>query len=254
MTTSHPEVIFFDVGDTLIRAHPSWAGVYREGLADVGIQATEKDLERALLHETQAGAWWNIEDPFDPTEENSWERIRDFDLAVLARMGLTDIDEGAIRAIEGAFSRRSAWYVFPDVVPCLDAVAAAGIRMGVISNFVWGGPELIHALELSSHFEGLTVSARVGFQKPHRGIFEHALSQLHVAPDRAWHVGDSYKADVVGARRLGITPLLIDRYGGADPARVREEHEDPDLTILSDLYDLLEVLGLERPASTLSPA
>ncbi len=253
MTLPRPEVIFFDVGDTLIRAHPSWAGVYREGLAEFGIEATETDLERALLEETKAGAWWNIDDPFEPTEESSWERIKAFDLAVLARLGMTDLDDGAIRAIEGVFARRSAWYVFPDVVPSLDAIQAEGIRMGIISNFVWGGVELIHALELARHFDGLTVSARVGFQKPHRGIFEHALEQLRVAPERAWHIGDSYKADVVGARRLGITPVLIDRYGG-DPARVRQEHDDPDVTVVSDLYDLLELLGLERPASTLSPA
>jgi putative hydrolase of the HAD superfamily len=248
-----PEVIFFDVGDTLIRAHPSWAGIYRQGLADFGISATEKDLERALLEETQAGAWWNMEEPFEPTPENSWERIKAFDLAVLARLGMTDLDEGAIRSIEDAFARRSAWYVFPDVVPSLDAIAATGIRMGVISNFVWGGPELIHALELSRHFEALIVSARVGFQKPHRGIFEHALAQLNVGAEKAWHVGDSFKADVEGARRLGISAILIDRYGG-DPARVRDEREDPDLAVVSDLYDLLEILGLERPASTLSPA
>jgi putative hydrolase of the HAD superfamily len=253
VTIEHPEVIFFDVGDTLIRAHPSWAGVYREALAEFGIEVSEKDLERALLEETSAGAWWSLEDAFDPTEANSWERIKAFDLAVLARLGMTDIDEGAIRSIEGAFARRSAWYVFPDVVPSLDTLAAAGIRMGVISNFVWGAPELIHSLELARHFEALTVSARVGYQKPHKGIFEHALEQLHVAPERAMHVGDSYRADVVGARRLGITPLLIDRYGG-DPARVREEHDEPDLPVLTDLYDLLELLGLERPAGTLAPA
>jgi len=248
-----PKVIFFDVGDTLIRAHPSWAGVYREGLAEVGISATEKDLERALLEETQAGAWWNLEDSFEPTEQSSWERIKNFDLAVLARMGLADLDEGVIRTIENAFARRSAWYVYPDVSPSLDALEAVGIRMGVISNFVWGGPELIHALELSRHFEALTVSARVGFQKPHRGIFEHALSQLKVAPERAWHIGDSYKADVEGARRMGITPVLIDRHGG-DPARVREERGDPDLAVVSDLYDLLDLLGIERPANTFAPA
>src|SRR6187401_1298204 len=119
-----PEVIFFDVGDTLIRAHPSWAGVYREGLAEVGIAATEKDLERALLEETQAGAWWNLEDSFEPTEQSSWERIKNFDLAVLARMGLADLDEGVIRTIENAFARRSAWYVYPDVSPSLDALEA----------------------------------------------------------------------------------------------------------------------------------
>jgi FMN phosphatase YigB (HAD superfamily) len=119
VSTELPEVIFFDVGDTLIRAHPSWAGVYREGLAEVGIEASEKDLERALLEETQAGAWWTLEDPFEPTEENSWERIKDFDLAVLARLGLTGLDESAIRSIENAFARRSAWYVYPDVAPSL---------------------------------------------------------------------------------------------------------------------------------------
>jgi putative hydrolase of the HAD superfamily len=251
--SDRPDVIFFDVGDTLIRAHPSWAGVYRDGLAEFGIDATEKDLERALLEETQAGAWWNIEDPFDPTPESSWERIKAFDVAVLARLGFTDLDEAAIRSIENAFARRSAWYVFPDVSGSLDALAKEGIRMGVISNFVWGGPELIHALELSRHFEALTVSARVGFQKPHRGIFEHALAQLNVAPEYAWHIGDSYNADVEGARRMGITPVLIDRHGG-DPARIREERNDPDLAVVSDLYELLALLGIERPAGTLAPA
>ena len=47
--TKRPEVVFLDVGDTLIRAHPSWAGVYRRGLLEAGIDVPEKDLEHALL-------------------------------------------------------------------------------------------------------------------------------------------------------------------------------------------------------------
>ena len=250
---ARPEVIFFDVGDTLIRAHPSWAGVYREGLLEFGIEATEEDLERALLEETKAGAWWLTEDPFEPTEENSYARIKRFDLAVLARIGLTDVDDRAIRRIEAAFSRRSAWYVFPDVMPVLDTLRAADFRMGVISNFVWGGPELIHALDLAGHFDSLTVSARVGFQKPHRGIFQHALDSLGVAPEHALHIGDSYPADIVGARQVGIDAVLIDR-GGGDPARLRDKHEDPDLTVVGDLYGLLDLLGIERPTVTPEPA
>jgi len=50
---------------------------------------------------------------------------------------------------------------------------------------------------------------------------------------------------------MGIGAALIDRTG-ADPASVREEHDDPDLTVVTDLFDLLDLLGLERPA--LSPA
>ena len=246
---ARPQAIFFDVGDTLIRAHPSWAGVYRDGLAEFGIELSENELERALLEETQSGAWWNIEDPFEPTEQNSWDRIKAFDLAVLARIGIKDGDEAAIRSIEAAFARRSAWYVFDDVIPALDVLRSAGFRMGVISNFVWGGPELIHDLELASHFDSLTVSARVGFQKPHQGIFQHALDSLRVEPQNALHVGDSYRADVFGARRMGITAVLIDRRGG-DAARIREEHDDPDLVVIHDLYELLDLLGIERPVNT----
>ena len=73
---------------------------------------------------------------------------------------------------------------------------AAGMRLCVISNFVWGAPELIHDLELARHFEQLVISARVGFQKPNPGIFRHALEPMNVEPERAMHVGDSYRADM----------------------------------------------------------
>lgn len=246
-----PDVLFLDVGDTLIRAHPSWAGVYRQGLLECDIDVSEKDLERALLHEMQAGPWWLSEDPFEPTEQNSWTRIVEFDSAVLARVGHSDLDEGVFRRIEDAFARRSAWYVYPDVMPALDALRGAGLRLCVISNFVWGAPELIHDLDLASHFEALVISARVGFQKPNQGIFQHALDAMRVEPSKALHVGDSYRADVIGARRMGIGAVLIDRSGN-DPARARDEHADPDLPVVTDLFELLDLLSIERPA--ISPA
>jgi putative hydrolase of the HAD superfamily len=243
-----PEVVFLDVGDTLIRAHPSWAGVYRQGLLEAGIDIAEKDLERALLQESQAGGWWLDETPFEPTEANSFATVMAFDAAVLARVGQPPLSEPVFRRIEDAFARRSAWYVYPDVLPALDALNRAGIRLCVISNFVWGAPELIHDLELARHFEALVISARVGFQKPNPGIFRHALAQMRVAPEQAMHVGDSYLADVMGARRLGMRGALIAR-GASDPARLREEHSDPDLVVLADLNELLDLLGIERPAA-----
>lgn len=247
MTLGRPETIFFDVGDTLIRADPSWAAVYREGLLEFGIDVSEAELERALLEETQADPWWLSEDPFDATPENSYARIVEFDSAVLRRVGHSELHDDAFRRIEDAFARRSAWHVFPDVVPSLVVVRDAGIRMGVISNFVWGGVELIHDLELASHFESLTISARVGFQKPHEGIFRHALNSLDAKPETSWHIGDSYRADIFGGRRAGLTAVMIER-GGTDPVRLRQERDDPDLLVIHDLYELLDLLGLERPA------
>ncbi|CAN5662964.1 HAD family hydrolase [soil metagenome] len=242
-----PDVVFLDVGDTLVRAHPSWAAVYRQGLTDCGIEVGEEELEAALLEETKHGGWWLTEHPFDPTEEESFARIKQFDSLVLARLGHPDLPDDAFRAIEAAFARRAAWHVYPDVEPAVRALRDAGLRLAVISNWVWGGPELMHDLELARHFEVLVISARVGFQKPHEGIFRLALERMRVEPARAVHVGDSYAADVLGARRVGIAPVLIDRQA-ADFARVRDERSDPDLPIVRDLFELLDLMGVDRPA------
>jgi putative hydrolase of the HAD superfamily len=247
-----PEVLFLDVGDTLIRAHPSWAGVYAIGLAEAGIDVDEQALETALREATQTGAW-SFEGPFEATAEASFERIKEFDAGVLAALGHPDLPDEVFQLIESAFERRSSWFVFPDVQPVVEALAAAGIRMAIVSNWLWGAPELLHDLELARHFETLVISARVGYQKPHAGIFEHALEQMVVAPARAMHVGDNYQADVIGARKLGITPVLIDRRS-EDPARVRDENSDPDLLVIRDLFELLDLLAIPRPATALRTA
>ena len=98
---ARPEVLFLDVGDTLIRAHPSWAGVYRQGLLESGIDIAEKDLERALLQETQAGGWWLDETPFEPSEAKSFATVVAFDAAVLARLGHADLADGRLPADRG---------------------------------------------------------------------------------------------------------------------------------------------------------
>ena len=242
-----PQVLFFDLGDTLIRAHPSWAGVYRLGLVDAGIEADEAELEQALRDASQAGGW-ALDGPFEATEEASFERVKQFDAAVLASLGYPGLPDEVFRRVEAAFLARSAWYVFPDVLPAIEALDAAGVRMAVISNWLWGGHELLHSLELARHFEALVISARVGFNKPHPGIFAHALAAMQVAPVDAVHVGDSYGADVVGARGVGITPVLIDRRQ-PDKARVREEYDDPDLPVIGDLLELLDLLGVARPVA-----
>jgi putative hydrolase of the HAD superfamily len=247
-----PDVLFLDVGDTLIRAHPSWAGVYRSGLAEAGIEVAEDELETALRNATQSGSW-SFEGPFEATAEASFERVKEFDAGVLAALGHPNLADDVFRLIESAFDRRSSWFVFPDVPPAVEALAAAGVRMAVVSNWLWGAPELFHDLELACHFEALIISAHVGYQKPHAGIFEHALERMGVDPPRAVHVGDNYRVDVVGARRLGITPVLIDRRSD-DPARVRDENNDPDLPVIRDLFELLDLLAVPRPVAALRPA
>jgi REG-2-like HAD superfamily hydrolase len=241
-----PSVVFLDVGDTLVRAHPSWAAVYLRVLAAHGVHVDEAALREALdrVFRTVDMA---VEGPFEASEEVSFQRLVAFDSRVLAELGHPPQPESFYRSLESEFALASTWWVFDDVVPSLRALQDAGLRLAVISNWSWALPELLHTLELTSHFEGLVTSARVGYEKPHRGIFEHALDLMAVAPGDAVHVGDSVRADIGGARGVGISPVLIARHG--HPHAPPAAGPDPDVPVIADLYGLLDLLGIARPAS-----
>jgi putative hydrolase of the HAD superfamily len=107
--------------------------------------------------------------------------------------------------------------VFPDVLPALEALKARGLIVGAVSNWAWQLPELLDALGLGRFMDFVAVSARVGYDKPHPGIFEWALGQAGVPADTVLHVGDHLDADVAGARGVGIDAVLVDRRGRYDP-------------------------------------
>lgn len=240
-----PEVVFLDLGDTLVRAHPSWADVYALTFPEFGIQIDPDAFHRAFEEVFAEG---EDEGPFEPTAEASYRRLVQLDGRVFAKLGHADLPEAFYRRVEQVFSRRSSWWIFPDVIPALEAIHAAGIRLAVISNWSWQAPELLHDLELARHFEGLVVSAHVGYLKPHPQIFEHALQLMRVAPHVSIHVGDSVRSDVEGARAAGISPVLIDRHTHSH-AGDGERRAPANVPLIHDLFGLLDLIGVQRPVT-----
>lgn len=243
-----PAVVLLDVGDTLVKADPSWRDVYATVFDGHDIEVTADEFENAFR-----AAWteWEHEGPFEATEDASFRRLMELDQLVFDRLGYPGLPESFFRDVDQAFRHRSAFHVFPDVIPALDALQAAGLRLGVVSNWGWAAPELLQNLELARHFEVLSISARVGYQKPHPAIFEHALELMGAAPGDAVHVGDDPGADIVGARRAGIEPILIERRGRRHPP-IGEDASADGVHIIADLGDLLDLLGIPRP-TTLEP-
>jgi REG-2-like HAD superfamily hydrolase len=240
-----PRVVLLDVGETLLRPEPSWRDVYASVFTARGIDVTPDEFEQAFK---ESWADWEEEGPFEATEEGSFQRFMALDRLVFRRLGHDDLPESFFRAIDAAFHRRAAWHVFPEVMPALDALRAAGFRLGVVSNWGWTAPELLHLLELASHFEVLSISARVGYQKPHPAIFRHALEVLDSMPEDAIHVGDDPVADVAGARRAGIQPVLIVREHRRAAIPDPEARAD-GAPVISDLDGLLDLLGVDRPVA-----
>ena len=75
--------------------------------------------------------------------------------------------------------------------------------------------------------------------KPHRLVFEHALSRLGLAPHEVLHVGDSDVDDVKGAKEAGLSVAWVNRDG----RRRRSDVPAPDFEI-RDLRQLPPLLRL----------
>ncbi|HLF09970.1 MAG TPA: HAD family hydrolase [Gammaproteobacteria bacterium] len=125
----------------------------------------------------------------------------------------------------------------PDAIPVLSKIRELGLQSAIVSNTPWGSPAANWRAELARWrllelVDTAVFCVDVGWRKPAPQVFQHALSSLGVSPDRALFVGDDVRWDIEGARRAGLTPILLgEAPAPADYRTIRR---------LSDLVPLLE--------------
>ena len=102
------------------------------------------------------------------------------------------------------------------LVPLIAQLAAAGHRLGVLSNTCAAHWEWITRDRyriLPHYFPVIVCSYVVGSMKPDRGIYEHAIAAANVPADRIFFVDDR-DDNVLGARQAGLDAVL---YRGVVP-------------------------------------
>jgi FMN phosphatase YigB (HAD superfamily) len=114
----------------------------------------------------------------------------------------------AARAFRQRFLTFPAWRTFPDVGPCLQALAQAGWIQEVASNNFPELEQVLVHLGLRPRFRRVHCSAQIGFEKPHPGFFQAATAGLPKDAD-VWMVGDNVDADYLGGQRAGLKTVLV---------------------------------------------
>ena len=113
----------------------------------------------------------------------------------------------------------------PGAIEGLAALRRAGFIVGVVSNADGTVDQLLAGAGFAPHLAFVVDSGVVGIEKPDPRIFDIALGLAGVTAEEAVYVGDLYPVDVVGARRAGIEPVLLDplgRYGARDCRTARD--------------------------------
>lgn len=122
---------------------------------------------------------------------------------------------------------------YPEVPDVLSRLRERGLRLVVASNWDASLLHTLRALGLGHQLDGVITSAEAGAPKPEPAVFRRALELAGTSPKQTLHVGDSWDEDVLGARGVGIPPILIARNGTPAPGR--------GVPVIASLTELLEL-------------
>jgi len=113
-------------------------------------------------------------------------------------------------------------------------------RIAVVSNnLLEEQQEKLRTCGLDEFVDALIVSEEAGTSKPDPAIFRLALDRLHAIPRDAVMIGDSWAADVAGARAADIRAVWFNPNGAVAPAG---ETAAPELRSLEPVDAALRII------------
>jgi putative hydrolase of the HAD superfamily len=150
--------------------------------------------------------------------------------------------DACAREIYAEWAACQHFELYDDVPGALSALAADGIRVGLISNSHRCLVSFQSHFGLAGLISAVVSSSEHGFMKPHPSIFEAALRLVGVPAGEAVMVGDSLRQDIDGALRAGMRAVLLHRGGRFHP--LAEELSAKGVPVIGSLAELPSLIAL----------
>ncbi len=241
MVTNRTQVVFFDAAGTLFRVKGSVAEIYLRYAERYGVKRTDEKL--AAVKAAFARAFQEAPPPVfaatDPVAIKQCERMWWFDIvhSVFYRVGMFEGFDDYFDEVFQAFDGPEWWTLYPETLGVLKALKGLGYELGIVSNCDSRLFNVLRGLGIADLFDTVTISSLARAAKPAPEIFRVALDKHAADPEEALHVGNSLRDDVEGARRAGVTGVLLERESGSTA------HHVPTIRSLDELLTLVARLG-----------
>ena len=188
----------------------------------------------AAWHDSAERGWQRyVEGELDFAAQRTW-RVQQ----VLAMQQDSEPDSPPLteQEVSDIFARylalyEDSWSLYPDVLPCLEALSA--YPLGMITN--GDGKQQRQKLQrtgIAEYFTSVVISGDIGVAKPEREIFDRSAQELGISPRELLFIGDNPQADVLGAIQAGWQCIWLNRTGSEQTvaaATVTELTEVPNL-------------------------
>ncbi|XP_011299315.1 rhythmically expressed gene 2 protein-like [Fopius arisanus] len=151
-----------------------------------------------------------------------------------------DILEKVSNNLVKLYGTHECWEKYPGTKDILSYLNERDVIIGVISNFDDRLENILESTGIREHFSFVLTSYDYGCEKPELGIFEEALKLggkargEAIKPAEAFHVGDNFKLDYIGAKRAGWYAFLM-----THDCQTPEKYKDiPKFELFANLAEL----------------
>lgn len=209
------KAIFFDWFNTLAYYEPPREELHSQLLGEFGIKVSPSELMPGLLAADKYFFEENANSPVERREPGERAGIyMCYYNVMLTRAGVQADQELLVKIMKRAeqLFKGATFAFFDDVLATIKTLKERKLILGLLTNATKDMISMHRKLGLEPYLDFVVTSDEVGADKPSPSIFQAALQRAGVEASEAVHVGDQYKIDIVGARGVGINPILIDRY------------------------------------------
>jgi putative hydrolase of the HAD superfamily len=198
------KAVLFDLGNTLV--YQQLYEPFRRILQANGIIKSVEEIEKAFEKGNK---------DFDAERQvvcPPHEFYVLWNMTILKYLGITSSAKELAAEIDRQWFRFSKIYVYPDTKESLSKLKHMGLKLGVVTgSYEIDIKQILSAAGLEEFFDVCVGADTTGRRKPDPEVFKHALRQLGVKAEEAIFVGDRLEQDCLGAQKVGMNALLLQR-------------------------------------------
>ena len=229
------KAVFFDLYNTLTKFDPPREEIQIRAAREIGYKLDARGVTLGYVAADELMTKQNTERHISKLSRQERRAFfADYEQCVLRGAGVEVPKDVADQVWNVVRRTPQQMVLFDDVLHTVGELKGNGLTVGLISNMAQDLTVLTESLGLNKYLDIVLTSQIAGAEKPHARIFLMALELAQVGPQEAVHVGDQYHGDVVGARNVGIHPVLVDRD------RLLTQFDDVDR--IEKLQELLELV------------
>lgn len=204
------KIIFWDFDGTLAYHSYSWSEVLI--LSTKKVSNIDLDKKSVAPYLSNSFPWHKYDVGHENIKDANewWKNLSENAFyPCLKSFNLSNIEIKSIcNEIRNIYTDSSLYILYTDSKNTLEYFKDRGWKNYILSNHTPELEKIINCLYIKEYINGVFSSAKIGYEKPNKKIFEYALNNTPKS-NKIWMVGDNYYADVLGAQALGINTVLV---------------------------------------------